>query len=66
MYKNILDLFHKTVEEKADKVAVIHNNDNITFGDLDKKVDTWQNACCSFKRMRGQSLWQYFYRKALM
>ena len=37
MYKNILDLFHKTVEEKADKVAVIHNNANITFGDLDKK-----------------------------
>lgn len=37
MYKNILDLFRKTVEEKADKVAVIHNNDSIIFCDLDKK-----------------------------
>ena len=37
MYRNILDYFSDTVHEKAGEIAVIHNNDSITFGELDRK-----------------------------
>lgn len=36
-YRNILDYFSNTVHEKAGETAVIHNNDSITFEELDKK-----------------------------
>ena len=36
-YRNILDYFSDTVHEKAGEIAVIHNNDSITFEELDRK-----------------------------
>ena len=37
MYRNILDYFSDTVNKKAGETAVIHNNDSITFEELDRK-----------------------------
>lgn len=38
MRTNLLDIFEKTVNTNADKIAIIHNNETITFADLSKKA----------------------------
>lgn len=38
MKKNILDYFEETLEKSADKIAVVHNDENISFRELERKA----------------------------
>lgn len=53
MYKNVIDYFSETVEKFPQKKAVIHNNESISFCDLQyksKKMATFLLRNCSMER----------------